>query len=142
MARAKKDSESSGANQVEKKKTSKKDKDPNAPKRPRSAYIIFSGLEGKKVRAANPEMSAKDVMREIGRRWSQIDLEKKAKFEEEAKADKERYSEEMETYSPPPVSAKTKVDEKKGRKKAKKDPNAPKRGQVRFCSLFRIVDAA
>jgi hypothetical protein len=130
MARAKKDSESSGANVAEKKKAGKKDKDPNAPKRPRSAYIIFSGQEGKKIRAANPEMSAKDVMREIGRRWSQIDPEKKAKFEEEAAADKERYSEEMESYSPPPVS--DKGDEKKGGKKAKKDPNAPKRGQVKF----------
>ncbi len=140
MARPKKDSESSSANVVEKKNAGKKDKDPNAPKRPRTAYILFSGQEGKKVRAANPEMSAKDVMREIGRRWSQIDPEKKAKFEEEAKADKERYSEEMESYSPPPVSVMSKGDKKIGRKKTQKDPNAPKRGQVRLllfmCSLW------
>ena len=47
-------------------------KDPNAPKRARSAYIIFTTDEGKKVREANPEMSAPEVLREIGRRWGQF----------------------------------------------------------------------
>jgi hypothetical protein len=47
-------------------------------------------------------------------------------------ADKERYTEEMESYSPPPKEA----GEKKA-KKPKKDPNAPKRAQV-YLSLVHF----
>jgi hypothetical protein len=128
MARAKKETEeSSGSSQMDKKKSTKKDKDPNAPKRARSAYIIFSGEEGKKIRKAHPEMSAPDVMREIGRRWGTLDASDKVRYEEDAAADKERYSEEMGSYSPPPTSAgEGKI------KRAKKDPNAPKRSQSAY----------
>lgn len=50
-------------------KKTKAKKDPKAPKRARSAYIIFATEEGKKVREANPEMSASEVLKELGRRW-------------------------------------------------------------------------
>jgi hypothetical protein len=43
-------------------------KDPNAPKRPQSAYLIFSQAESKKIRAANPEMAVSQVMKEAAAR--------------------------------------------------------------------------
>ena len=50
-----------GTVQVDKKKSTKKDKDPNAPKKARTSYIIFAGEEGKKIRQAHPEMSTAPV---------------------------------------------------------------------------------
>jgi len=109
-------------------KTPKAKKDPNAPKRARSAYILFSTEEGKNVRQANPKLTAPEVLKEVGRRWGVLDPKLKAAFEQKAAADKERYTEEMESYSPPNSPDVAAVD-KKG-KRAKKDPNAPKRAQV------------
>jgi len=80
------------------KKKKKGKKDPNAPKRAASAYLIFSQAEGKKVRAANPEMSAPDVMREVGARWAKLNPAGRKPFEEKAALDKERYEEEMTAY--------------------------------------------
>ena len=45
----------------------------------------------------------------------------KARFEEMAAKDKIRYEREMQSYEPPAG------DKGKGRKRRKKDPNAPKR---------------
>lgn len=98
--------------------TPKAKKDPLAPKRAKSAYIFFATEEGTKVRLANPEMSPPDVLREVGRRWKELSDNAKAVYEKMSEEDKDRYKEEMESYSPPasPVAD----------KKAKKDPNAPK----------------
>ena len=142
MVRAKTEA-AAGTVQVDKKKSTKKDKDPNAPKKARTSYIIFSGEEGKKIRQAHPEMSTPDVMREVGRRWGLLQPQDKARFEEEAAADKERYTGQMESYSPPPATA---ASDGKG-KRAKKDPNAPKRGQSAYlifsqaeCKKIRVAN--
>jgi len=104
-------------------RTPKLKKDPNAPKRAKSAYIIFSTEEGKKVRQDNPEMSAPDVLREVGRRWDLLDHGARVAYEQKAEEDKERYAEEMESYTPPVSPT---FVQKRG-KKSHKDPNAPKR---------------
>ena len=117
--------DSSNSKALKKTKGSRMKKDPNAPKKARSAYIVFSTAVGKIVRQENPAMSQPDVMREVSRRWNQeID---KSKYEEEAAADKERYKEEMESYSPPPAQSGYDGTQTKGKGKKFKDPNAPKK---------------
>ena len=41
----------------------------DGPKKPRSAYILFSSDTRKEVVAANPSMKSSEVMKELGRLW-------------------------------------------------------------------------
>ena len=115
-------------------KKSRTKKDPSAPKRARCAYIIFSTEEGKKVREANPEMSAPEVIKEVGRRWGSLGPAAKSGYEKKANEDKERYMEEMESYSPP--ASPENGFAKKGKGKRGKDPNAPKKPLSAYLSFF------
>ena len=47
----------------------KKEKDPNAPKKPLSSYMLFAQEERSKVKADHPTMLSKDVAVEMGQRW-------------------------------------------------------------------------
>ena len=65
-----------------------------------------------------------------GSEWKSMAAEAKAKYDKLAAADKERYAKEMKNYTPPAGS-----DDKKnakGKTKAKKDPNAPKKAMSAF----------
>lgn len=55
----------------------KKEKDPNAPKRPASAYIIFQNELRPKLRQANPDMPYKDVLTKISEEWKAVPEDKK-----------------------------------------------------------------
>jgi len=91
--------------------TQKPMKDPNAPKKPLSAYFLFSQEERLKVKEENPEFSIIDVAKEIGRRWATVDPVLKATYEKKYQEAKELYDIEMGPYKT---------------QKKKKDPNAPK----------------
>merc|ERR1712122_246564 len=56
-------------------------KDPNAPKKPLSAYFLFSQEERLKVKSENPDMSITEVAKELGKRWATIDPATKASYE-------------------------------------------------------------
>lgn len=58
-------------------KAPKKIKDPNAPKRPPSAYIIYQNAVRDEVKAANPEASYGDILKVISEKWKQISPEEK-----------------------------------------------------------------
>lgn len=97
---------------------SRKKKDPNAPKKPRTGYIIFCSEQRDTMKTQNPDMNTKELTSALANRWQSLsDLEKK-KYTTKAEKDKDRYASEMETYTPPegleqPVS--------KAEKKAKKN---------------------
>jgi hypothetical protein len=73
----------------------KKLKDPNAPKKPKSAYIFFVVSNREGVVKSNPKISTTDVMKEIGALWKKVSKKQKTKFEKMAVADKARYAGEM-----------------------------------------------
>lgn len=77
-----------------------KAKDPNAPKRPRSAYILFCNDKRPEVRAQNPEMKMPKVVQELGKLWKDLKDKKKQHYLSEAAKDKERYNTEMSEYGP------------------------------------------
>jgi len=81
-------------------KKTKKDKDPNAPKRPRSAYILFSTEQRANVIKDHPEYAPKEVTTELGARWGKLTEEEKKQYQQQNEADKERYKQEMESYKP------------------------------------------
>ncbi len=65
------------------------------PKKPRSAYILFSQATRPQVAEANPDFSPTEIMKELGAMWKDAAPAVKAQFEQEAAADKVRYQNEM-----------------------------------------------
>ena len=59
-------------------------KDPNAPKRPPSSYVLFCVQERKKLSEANPEITGRAVTDELGRRWGLLTDDQKKPFKDEA----------------------------------------------------------
>merc|ERR1739848_665631 len=86
-------------------------KDPNAPKKPLSAYFLFSQDERLKVKAEFPDYSITEVAKELGRRWASIDPAVKSQYEQRYQESRKQYEQAMTAYKP---------------QKKKKDPNAPK----------------
>ena len=57
-------------------------KDPNAPKKPLSAYFLFSPEERLKVKNENPDFSITEVAKELGKRWANLDPNLKQNYEQ------------------------------------------------------------
>ena len=121
------------------KKSGKRKKDPNAPKRSKSSYLFFCVEERIVIKEETPDMSAKDVTSALGARWNLLKAEGDdsiQKYVDLAAEDKERYALEKSEYTPP-------VDFCTGKTgKRKKDPNAPKRSKssyLFFCASERLV---
>ena len=76
----------------------KKVKDPNAPKRPLSAYMFFGQAMRSKIVAANPQMKATEIMQQLGVEWKKCGDKDKSKYEAQAAADKTRYDNAMKKY--------------------------------------------
>lgn len=79
-------------------KTKRKKKDPNAPKRPLSAFFLFCADERPAVKATHPEYSVGEVAKEMGERWAKVTAETKTKYEGLAAVEKTRYERDMANY--------------------------------------------
>ena len=106
----------------------KKVKDPNAPKKGKSAYLFFCEEERPKVKEdLGDEVKSSEVTTELGVRWRDLHEDSSSaatkrikKYMELAKQDKERYEREKAEYSPP---TEEELKEKKEKKKVvKKTP--------------------
>ena len=73
-------------------------KDPNEPKRPLSAFMIFSKETRGDVLEKNPDFALGDVGKELGRRWREIDPELKKEFDAKAADAKVAYEAAMKEY--------------------------------------------
>ena len=82
-----------------KKTKAKAVKDPNAPKRPLSAYLIFCKENRGRVLKESPGLSIGQVGKALGERWRAIGPEEKAGFEAKAKAAKAEYLKAVEAYN-------------------------------------------
>jgi hypothetical protein len=115
----------SALTELKKKRKGSKKKDKDAPKRPKSSYLFFCEAEREQVKATlDEDAKGADVMTALGAAWAELKESKKKesiskmkKYAEQAVADKERYTEEMETYVPPSES-----DDEKPTKKGKSPP--------------------
>ncbi|KAL3629335.1 hypothetical protein CASFOL_026557 [Castilleja foliolosa] len=65
------------------------------PKRAMSAFMHFCSTESEDVRITTPGISSTGVGKELGERWNKLTPEEKAPYIEKARADKERYTEEI-----------------------------------------------
>ena len=98
-------------------------KDPEKPKGAKSAYNIFL-QENKEEMKGDGAFSLKEFSRSCAEKWKSMSEDEKKPFQQKAEEDKERYKQEMSSYSPP---AAIDVGPKKKKKRQEKDPNQPKR---------------
>ncbi|KAL5104479.1 High mobility group-T protein [Taenia crassiceps] len=75
----------------------KKKKDPNAPKKPMSAFFLFCQDERPKVREAHPDWSVGQCAKELASRWEQC--KNRSKYETQASQEKAKYQKAMEKYN-------------------------------------------
>lgn len=76
----------------------KRRKDPNAPKRPLSAFFLFCADERPKVRVENPELGVGEIAKELGERWAGLSSDAKRKYYERHQKDRARYQREKKAY--------------------------------------------
>lgn len=76
----------------------KKEKDPNAPKRAKTAYIFFANENRSRVREENPDASFGQVSAILGAEWKALSDKKKAPYTKMSENDKKRVAQEKEKY--------------------------------------------
>lgn len=110
----------------------RKKKVKNGPKKPKSAYLFFCDDERLKIKKDKPELSATEILSECGVRWSKIKDKPKMtkKYQDLSDKDKERYTKEMESFTPDESDS---SDNEKSKKK-----NGPKKNKTAF--LFFSAD--
>ena len=78
-------------------------KDPNKPKRAKSAYLFYCDDHRQKIldtmRKKKKKVNIADVSKQLGAKWKGLSDAAKAPYEAKAQADRERYQEEMEQYT-------------------------------------------
>jgi len=77
------------------KKRSRTEKDPNEPKRPLTAYMIFSAHVRDEFKARGEPLPQ---VKEIADMWGKLDEQEKDKFNKEAQSQKDVYDKQMAEY--------------------------------------------
>ncbi|KAG0653758.1 High mobility group [Monosporozyma unispora] len=80
------------------KRTVRRKKDPNAPKRALSAYMFFANENRDIIKSENPDVTFGQVGKLLGERWKALSPEDREPYDAKAKADKRRYESEKELY--------------------------------------------
>jgi len=73
-------------------------KDPNAPKRPLSAFFLFSQDERPEIKKKSPSMSVGDISKEIGNKWKKVSDDTKKRYEQKAAVEKQKYEQRLAEY--------------------------------------------
>jgi len=71
---------------------------PVKPKKPSSAYMIYSTEQRKALKRENPGMSIRELKKLMSAKWKDLPGIDKAKWEDKAKAAKKAYDTEMKQY--------------------------------------------
>lgn len=124
-------------------------KDPNAPKRPMSSYMLFCNSKRAAVTKKNPSLKMTEIAPILAKMWKAISPSEKKKFDAQAAKAKKEYAVKLRKYQETPEYAAfkdtgkelallKKVCKKHGLKhrgkkvKFPKDENAPKRAASGF----------
>ncbi|TNN80684.1 High mobility group protein B2 [Liparis tanakae] len=76
----------------------KKKKDPNAPKRPPSAFFVFCSDHRARIREEHPGITIGDIAKKLGEFWSTQTSKDKVPFEARAGKLKEKYEKDVAAY--------------------------------------------
>lgn len=111
-------------------------RDPNAPKRNKSAYLLYQCAMREQFREQNPGMTFGQLAKYTSAMYSEMPAADKESWQERADADKERYLNELSHYVPPPgfdARGDAIVPVRKGGgKRNNRDQNAPKRNMSAY----------
>jgi len=113
----------------------KKNKDPNAPKRPPTTYLLFCKEYRQKVVQENPGKTTQEIGMILGATYKKLKTEARAKYQKDADKLKQQFLKDVENYEKNKVEGGSdsgdKSDEEeeapetvKRKKRAKKDPLA------------------
>jgi len=92
----------------------KKQKDPNAPKKALTPYMLFANHIRNEVKESQEGISFQDITKEIGKRWRGLQPEQKKPYEIQHAALKEKYDIEKVAYlaAHPPAEKTTRGNSK------------------------------
>jgi len=114
-------------------------RDPNAPKRNMSAYLLYQNGMRDQFKAQNPGMTFGQLAKYTSAMYAEMPPPEKQAWQARAEADKARYLHALSSYVPPPgYDAKgdaimaTHIAMTKKRGKTQRDPNAPKRNMSAY----------
>jgi len=78
----------------------KKFKDPSAPKRARSGYMLYCEKTRDTVRKSLPKTAQfADIIKKMAKNWKALDNKEKVSYNKLAEEDKARYAKELEEYN-------------------------------------------
>ena len=80
-------------------RAAKKEKDPNAPKRPQSSYFLFAHDKRAEIKAKMPDAKVTEIAKELGKLWKDVSDAERKKYEEMALKEKEKYQRELNKYN-------------------------------------------
>ncbi|GFH32695.1 HMG box domain-containing protein [Haematococcus lacustris] len=73
-----------------------KKKDPNAPKKPLSSYMIWCQENRERIKTDHPDMKLTEISSEMGRQWKEVDEDTKKEYHAKAETEKGKYKKAME----------------------------------------------
>jgi len=118
------------------KKRGKTQRDPNAPKRNMSAYLLYQNAMRESFKRENPGMTFGQLAKFTSHMYKNLTVEEKQTWVSRAEQDKARYQAQITVYVPPPGhdAHGNLIDTTHGKrqKRSLKDPNAPKRARGSF----------
>ncbi|KAG1767705.1 hypothetical protein EV702DRAFT_1146168 [Suillus placidus] len=114
-----------------KRKREKKIKDPNAPKGPASAYILFQNDIRSAYKKEHPDMSNKELLRLIGDQWKTLADDKKDFYRDQHGRAKKKHEVDLAAYNAQnpdhvPTEAKESAKKKKNEEEDEDEPPAKK----------------
>lgn len=80
------------------KKAQKRKKDPNAPKRPQSAFFLFCGDRRADIKKENPSFTVGEIAKKLGKLWSEAPKDIKEKYDDLGKLAKKQYEKDLKAY--------------------------------------------
>ncbi|XP_008942733.1 PREDICTED: FACT complex subunit SSRP1, partial [Merops nubicus] len=96
---------------------SKKGKDPNAPKRPMSAYMLWLNANRERIKSEHPGISITDLSKKAGELWKAMSKEKKEEWDRKAEDARRDYEKAMKEYGMGSKSESSRVERLKKKKK-------------------------
>lgn len=110
---------------IQLKRSKSKNKDPNAPKKPMTAYFLWMNQNRDRIKKENPDATLGEVSKIAGTEWKDVDADEKAELDSLYRSNVETYKKTMQNYKPDKNYAKEKTSPKKKskpvpKKKAKK----------------------
>merc|ERR1719420_2367108 len=80
------------------KSSTKKQKDPNAPKKPSTAFFLFMADNRQRVKDENPNITPAHIGKVLGEEWRELDQKDKAEYESTYEANLEQWRKDKAAY--------------------------------------------